>query len=654
MTKTKATLTILRSIFFIFALAIPQAKAQESLEYKPWSPSYSEALKKAVELNLANDRQWILLGHYKKNFWGKWKSDVTDPNFFTDKNGHTDPEAELKTLLASLWASPKTDDFDQDPRCRFPAKLLWLKRKLNLQGPTEENDPALQQCAMYKRYRAVVKADSLSFVFSSYYANSPGSAFGHTFFRINKKPDSSGVRSELLDHGVGYAAQVTVSNPALYAIFGLTGVFNGVFTNLPYYYKVREYNDYESRDLWSYDLNLTPEEVDMVARHLWEVGNSYFAYYFFTQNCAYHMLTVLEAAAPRYHLSERIPFYVIPADTIKAINEEPGFVTNVDFRPALRSVFIQRYNKLSASEQDSFRIYMNDLELQVIKNQPEKTQVALLDTALDYMDIIYPENMIDPTSLGAKKKNEILQTRAAIPITSTQLIPQLPESERPDLGHDSARAGLGYGSNYLGNEALEIDLRFAMHDLLDSHLGYPEYSQLEFFSLRGQHDLKRKQARLDQFDFFRVAALNPLNLFQKKPSWRIHIGASRFKQGACETECLAAGIHFGIGYAKHLDARESLLIYALIEGEAYADVHFNDKPYKLAAGPTFGLLAKMGDRLKWSTEASYLGQVVKAQADGNTISSELRYHLDRSWNLGLRYKYQVHNSESFATIYRFF
>lgn len=654
MTKMKVLLTIFLSIFLISALSLPQAKAQEPLEHKSWSPSYSESLKKAGELNLANDRQWLLLGHYKKSFWGKWKSDVTDPSFFINKNGNTDPSAELETLLASLWAPQKTEDPDQDPRCRFPAKLLWLKTKLNLQGPAEKNDPALLQCAMYKRYRDVIKAHSLSFVFSSYYANSPGSAFGHTFFRINKKPNSNGVRSELLDHGVGYAAQVTVSNPALYAIFGLIGVFNGVFTNLPYYYKVREYNDFESRDLWSYDLNLTPEEVDMVVRHLWEVGNSYFAYYFFTQNCAYHMLTVLEAAAPRYHLSERVPFYVIPADTIKAINEEPGFVTNVNFRPALRKIFIQRYNELSTSEQNAFRTYMNTLELQVIKNQPKETQVSLLDTALDYMDIVYPENMLDPTSVGSKKKSEVLQMRAAIPVISKQLIPQLPESERPDLGHDSARASLAYGSNYLGNEALEVELRFAMHDLLDSHLGYPEYSQLEFFSLKGQHDVKMKQARLDQFDFFRVAALNPLSLFQNKPSWRINIGASRFKQGACKTECLAAGMHLGIGYAKHLDAPESLLVYALIEGEAYGDVHFNDKPYKLAAGPTFGLLAKIGDRLKWSTEISYLGQAVEAQSDENTMSSELRYHIDRNWNLGLRYKHQIHSSERFATIYRFF
>lgn len=614
-----------------------------------WLPSYEEAIQKARQINLAEERQWILLGHYKKNILGQWKSEVTDPAFFVSKEGRTNPYAELESMLATLWAPPNEADIDQDPRCRFPARIFWLKKKLNLQGPSEDEDPILQRCGMYRRYRSVIKADSLSFVFSSYYANSPGSAFGHTFFRINKKAGFDGKRSELLDHGVGYAAQVTVTNPALYAIFGLTGFFNGVFTNLPYYYKVREYNDFESRDLWSYDLNLTAEEVDMVARHLWEVGNSYFAYYFFTQNCAYHMLTVLDAAAPRYHLIDRVPYYVIPADTIKAINEEPGLVVSTSFRPSLRSVFIQRYNRLQPAEQAIFRNYMDDLDPRHLQNQ-----VVLLDTALDYMDIIYPENMLDPKSLGAQKKNRILQIRASVPVTSEPFDPKLPEVERPDLGHDSARVALGGGYNYLGNSALEMEFRFAMHDLLDSHLGYPEYSQLEFFTFRGQYDLERKHASLNDFDFFRVTAMNPWGLFQKKMSWRIHIGANRFETGACAKDCLAGGVGFGMGYAKHLDAKEKVLAYALLEGQAYADVHFNEKPYKLAAGPTLGLLINFADRFKWVMEGSYLAQAVSAQEDEKIFSTELRYHVQHNWNLGLRYLHQTTTDQSFLSVYRFF
>ena len=35
------------------------------------------------------------------------------------------------------------------------------------------------------------------------------------------------------------------------------GGFRGEYAKMPYYFKVREYADYESRDIWEYPLNLT-------------------------------------------------------------------------------------------------------------------------------------------------------------------------------------------------------------------------------------------------------------------------------------------------------------------------------------------------------------------------------------------------------------
>ncbi len=619
-----------------------------------WAQSAEEAIQSAHSLKLSEDRQWILLGHYKKKLWGAWQSEVADSNFFASPQGATDPGAELDALLQSLWAPTPVAEIDQDPRCRFPARLSWLKKKLNLKFPSEEQDPILQQCLMYKRYRSVIQAESFSFIFSAYYANSPGSAFGHTLFRINKKSSADGRHSELLDHGVGYAAQVTVSNPALYALFGLTGFFKGIFTNLPYYYKVREYNDYEFRDLWSYDLNLTTEEVDLMAKHLWEVGNSYFHYYFLTQNCAYHMLTVLEAAAPRYHVTERIPLYVIPSDTIKAINAEPGLVNDVHFRPALRSVFLQRYERLDLGEQSIFRDYKKNLDLSLLLSQPVKQKINLLDTALDYIDVVFPENLFNPKSAGAQHKNEVLQARAAIPVVSEHFEPRLPENQRPDMGHGSTRASLGLGSNYLGKATVEVELRFALHDLMDPHLGYPEYSQLEFGHIRGQLQFDTHQIRLDEFDIFRVTAMNPLSLFQDKMSWRIHLGAHRFKLGACDQDCIAAGFGFGSGFAQHLDSSQNFLGYLLLEGEAYYDVHFREQPFKLDAGPTAGLLTKIGPRLKWMIENTYLFQAVRSQNEAFQFSTELRYHFANNWNLGLRYMNEQKSDETFLTLHHFY
>src|SRR5262249_53633592 len=153
---------------------------------------------------------------------------------------------------------------------------------------------------------------------------------------------ASGKRRELLDYGVDYSADVDTTNALLYAFKGLTGLFPGTFHHYPYYYKVREYNDYESRDLWEYDLSLSPAQVAMLVAHIWELGSTYFDYYYLTENCSYHVLGALEAAAPELELLRHVKTPVIPVDTVKALYENQGLVRDVRYRPSIRTQFRKR------------------------------------------------------------------------------------------------------------------------------------------------------------------------------------------------------------------------------------------------------------------------------------------------------------------------
>ncbi len=88
------------------------------------------------------------------------------------------------------------------------------------------------KCSLYNTYIELLEADSVSIVFSSYYTNSPGSASGHTLFRIaKKKSPNKAQNSELLDHGIGYAANVGDTGPLRYMLHGVFGGFSGSFTN---------------------------------------------------------------------------------------------------------------------------------------------------------------------------------------------------------------------------------------------------------------------------------------------------------------------------------------------------------------------------------------------------------------------------------------
>jgi len=60
--------------------------------------------------------------------------------------------------------------------------------------------------------------------------------------------------SRLLSFAVNYAARTDETNGFAYAIKGVFGFYPGYYSLLPYYVKVREYNDLERRDVWEYPL----------------------------------------------------------------------------------------------------------------------------------------------------------------------------------------------------------------------------------------------------------------------------------------------------------------------------------------------------------------------------------------------------------------
>ena len=83
------------------------------------------------------------------------------------------------------------------------------------------------------------------------------------------------------------------------------GCFVEHLQTCPSYYKVREYNNAESRDLWEYELNVDQETVDMLIAHYGRLV-LLIDYWYLTENCSYHMFTLLEAANPKCFSDRKI------------------------------------------------------------------------------------------------------------------------------------------------------------------------------------------------------------------------------------------------------------------------------------------------------------------------------------------------------------
>ncbi len=203
------------------------------------------------------------------------------------------------------------------------------------------------ECERFQRFIEILQPQSLTYVFSSYYLNNPASGFGHTFLRVNKSPSAKdGERYELADYGIGYAAVMISDNPLVYSVLGVAGMLPGAFDINPYYFKVREYNDFESRDLWEYDLNFTSEEVQLIMAHIWELIDVNFDYYYFSENCAYRILSIFEVARPELHLVDQLKQHVMPADTVQLVARAPNLVKEIHYRPSVRATFQNRYQSL--------------------------------------------------------------------------------------------------------------------------------------------------------------------------------------------------------------------------------------------------------------------------------------------------------------------
>ncbi|HVC08533.1 MAG TPA: DUF4105 domain-containing protein [Elusimicrobiota bacterium] len=196
---------------------------------------------------------------------------------------------------------------DEQAQCRFPARYAWLDSKLHF----DPANLAPRACPLLDRWKQKLSAQSVSVVFASAYLDNPSSMYGHTFLLIHHAGRPADER--LLDYAVNYAARADTANGVLFAIDGLAGVFPGRYSAMPYYLKVQEYSNLESRDLWEYRLNLSSATLGRLINHIWEMRSASFPYYFFNRNCSYELLPLLDAADPRPEFGARMAALRHPA-----------------------------------------------------------------------------------------------------------------------------------------------------------------------------------------------------------------------------------------------------------------------------------------------------------------------------------------------------
>ena len=610
-------------------------------------------LERAHAQRLAQTRDWQVLLHYRPTPLGGWKSEADGLGFFlAGARGRTDPAAELDATLAAFFAPSVADPQNPDaqhPQCRFPARYAWLKRELGIGAQDASLDLGLpsgarlvdQRCPLLDVWRTGIAAQSVTMVYATAYLNSPASMYGHTFLRLSR---ASGEGNPLLDYAVNFAADVNTKNGLVYAVRGLSGGFPGHFYVVPYYVKVQEYSNMESRDLWEYELTFTRDQVERLVLHAWETRSTYFDYFFFTENCSYQLLTLLEVADPSLHLVDQFGGTVIPSDTVRALLEQNGLVRRRTARPSLVSRLRRRKADLDAADLRAVEDWVTGRAPAAasLTGVPPARQARVLDAASDYLR--YREGKEAETTWEFQRlERPILLARGRLGVAPEPLQVS-PGIDAPERGHATLRLGVGGGFAPQGGGFETLSFRGAIHDYLDPARGYPEDAELEMGLLRLRFDNRARRPSLDRLDLVNILSASPVERWIHGVSWRAWIGADNARELGCARadsdragwRCLYFGATTGGGAAARFGPARRLLALMLADtdvGVGPAFAHHHD--FRLGFGAEGLLAADTGPVWRFELGARYIYYLLGET--GGVLRARVAQAFSLGRGLGLRF-----------------
>ena len=607
----------------------------------------AELIRRSTQARLSEERFWHLLLHYRRNLWGGYTSEADDPGFFLAPQGKDDPQAELEATLRQFFSQELVGRSQQPAQCAFIARYHWLKQKL---GVDDQRLPP-QPCERFENWYAELNPQSVSLIFPSAFMNNPASMFGHTLLRIDQQGQTEQTR--ILAYTINYAADVPPNPGVMYAVRGIGGGYQGYFSTVPYYLKVQEYGDIENRDIWEYRLNLTENQIRWMLMHAWELGNAYFDYYFFKENCSYHLLSLVEVADPTLRLRDQFLFWTVPADTVRLLTRQPGLVKAVTYRPARSTEIKEKRKTLTDGEQHWVGKIVKDpgqVESEDFHRLDEKRQAFVLDVVSDYLR--YKSVTDKGQAETYKSKNRtVLVERSKRRVKSD---PMAIESETgpPERGHDTSRVGVGVG--WRDDELVtEATFRLAYHDLLDPDDGYSPDSQIELLSAAVRYYEDRDQTRLERLTFANVLSLSPMDSLFKTPSWKVSAGLETVRGTECSL-CSNWNLNGGIGAAFETHWLRREVYFAFAEADAnYSEDGYEDN-HRVGGGGTLGVMATLTDRLKMLASGSYLGYAIGDTSDDARGFVGLRYTVQRNWALRFEFNHRDHDDQGIFSVQAFF
>lgn len=470
--------------------------------------------------DLSSSAEWLALGHYQNQ-----KSSIDSPNFFLNVDGKTNPKAELEASV-KLFSSD-----DNQLKCQFPARYLFLKKHKLIESE-------FPRCEEFEEFKNDLQPAGVTLLFTDAYMNNPSSLFGHTLLRIDTKRKGT----QMLAHGANYGA-FTGENPGpLYALFGLTGRYFGGFTVKPYFNIINTYNNIENRDIWELNLDFNQEELNFFVAHLWEIGQTQSRYYFFSKNCSYMLMEMLDAVRPSLKLAEKFPLHAIPLDTFKAVFKSDDLVKQINYRPSRQKQIIFAVDDMNEKQR---KAYFNLIENEKYKlpedlSQDEKSDI--LGTVYQFIQYQYVAKKIELEDYR-KKSFGILRRRSQLKTAKKERKITAPS---PLNSHESMRLTIGVGVKN-GNVFEEITYRPAYHSLTDNDIGLLKGAEINFLETKLRNYSQDNKTVLQNLDLLTIRSISPVDKMFNPISFQINANVERMTNPVSKEEGYVGNLNVGVG-----------------------------------------------------------------------------------------------------------
>lgn len=570
----------------------------------------------ATDVQFATDAQWRALLHYQPQFVGKDESTIDTDNFFLSPVGKYNAEAEL---AATIYLFENTTD--NDKKCLFPARYKWLKKKGLITTP-------FPKCPEWESFYDDIRPAGVTLLFTNAYMNNPASLFGHTLLRI----DTARKGTQLLAHGANYGAFTGEQNGILFAIYGLTGGYYGGFTVKPYYDIINLYNNIENRDIWELNLNFSPEELDILMAHLWEVGQTQSRYYFFTENCSYMLMEMFDAVRPDLKLAQDFPIHAIPLDTIKAVNSRTGLVKSINYRPSRQNKILHRWRQMNDRQKVAYQKRIKN-ETPEEDSLTDEEKAAVLETAYQYVQYQY---VAGKTELADYRKQSFNLLRERNKLTAKDNLSELSEGKNPLSAHHSAAVGIGAGIRN-GEAFQSLNARPAYTSLLDNSYGLLSGAEINFLNMSARHYDNSHKFVLQNIDLIGIKSISAIDFMFQPISYNIQVKIAREFNPQTEREGYAFTAEAGAGGAYALN--ENIKAYGFLNNYLAYGGFLPHNSYA-AIAPEVGIYGDFG---RWR-----LLMGIEKMFATSSFADKIKYNagisMDISKNTALQLNYKFHNN----------